>query len=557
MRIKNIIRKLLSNYIMISILLIITLISVLTLMVSGNEATKNKGYDSQYYIAAVVEYHPNLGSNPLQSIQNNLPIYEDIIHHASQYDVDILVFPEAGLTGVTLPDNRKEIRKFLTEIPSPESNTIPCFTQYCSTVLNKLSCAARLHHMYVVVNLPEIEYCKTEEDDSCPEDLANYYNTNVVFNREGRIVARYRKFNLFGELGFNHTRTSELCTFDTDFGVRFGMFICFDILFQDPAARLIRETGVKDVIFSTAWFSEIPLLTADSVQAGWAYTNDVNLLAASYNAPSMGGGGSGIYAGREGPLVMFMPDRPGTQIILSRVLKRQYNNCEIQSKKCSIDTNYQTFMSDNLILPYGKEKSPPNRNRPSDFRYFADNSFKYFHVATMRSADPDAEQRDDTLSASFQYERDGFECAMTVHWRNENNNDTTEYNMFAYSGTRTFSGFVDAHVETCGLTTYKQGDAAAAGHYGGAVVYYDPPKDLVTITGITIAARSPDLGTLPIPSTLDTNSYPLANDYYTFSKRTVTVGKRKMLEINMELSKPVANLVTFGIYKLPRPVHRG
>lgn len=54
-------------------------------MVSENETTKNKGYDSQHYVAAVVEYNPNLGSNPLQSIQNNLPIYEDIIHHASQY----------------------------------------------------------------------------------------------------------------------------------------------------------------------------------------------------------------------------------------------------------------------------------------------------------------------------------------------------------------------------------------------------------------------------------------------------------------------------------------
>jgi len=43
--------------------------------------------------------------------------------------------------------------------------------------------------MYVVVNLPEIEYSETEEDQS-PEDLANYYNTNVVFNREGKIVAR-------------------------------------------------------------------------------------------------------------------------------------------------------------------------------------------------------------------------------------------------------------------------------------------------------------------------------------------------------------------------------
>lgn len=72
---------------------------------------------------------------------------------------------------------------------------------------------------------------------------------------------RYRKFNLFSELGFNQTDLAELCTFDTDFGVRFGMFICFDIMFQDPAVRLVRESGVKDIIFSAAWFSELPLLT--------------------------------------------------------------------------------------------------------------------------------------------------------------------------------------------------------------------------------------------------------------------------------------------------------
>lgn len=59
-------------------------------------------------------------------------------------------------------------------------------------MLNKLSCAARLHHMYVVVNLPEIEYYTTEEDPVCLKDLTNYYNTNVVFNREGRIIARYK-----------------------------------------------------------------------------------------------------------------------------------------------------------------------------------------------------------------------------------------------------------------------------------------------------------------------------------------------------------------------------
>lgn len=109
-------------------------------------------------------------------------------------------------------------------------------------------------------------------------------------------------------------------------------------------------------------------ILADSVQAGWAYSNDVNLIAAGYNMPAMGGGGSGIYAGRDGPLVMVMPERPGTQIIVSRVLKKKLPESQCQSQKCSIDSSYRTFMSDYLVLPYGKEKPPSNRNRPSDLR---------------------------------------------------------------------------------------------------------------------------------------------------------------------------------------------
>lgn len=88
----------------------------------------------------------------------------------------------------------------------------------------------------------------------------NLYNTNVVFDRKGAVISRYRKFNLFLEPGVNTTYKAERTTFHTDFGVRFGHFICFDIMFHDPAEFMVR-TGVTDFVFSTMWFSQMPFLT--------------------------------------------------------------------------------------------------------------------------------------------------------------------------------------------------------------------------------------------------------------------------------------------------------
>lgn len=70
---------------------------------------------------------------------------------------------------------------------------------------------------------------------------------------------RYRKFNLFEEKAFLDTpQEAHLSTFETDFGVTFGMFICFDIMFTEPSIRLVREKHVTDIVYSTAWFSELP-----------------------------------------------------------------------------------------------------------------------------------------------------------------------------------------------------------------------------------------------------------------------------------------------------------
>ena len=52
----------------------------------------------------------------------------------------------------------------------------------------------------------------------------------------------------------------EIISFRTDFDVEFGMMICFDILFEQPALPLLKK-GVRHFVFPTAWIDELPYLT--------------------------------------------------------------------------------------------------------------------------------------------------------------------------------------------------------------------------------------------------------------------------------------------------------
>lgn len=53
----------------------------------------------------------------------------------------------------------------------------------------KLSCAAQLNKIYVVINIIEKSWCTIK--DLCPKNKVLYYNTNVVFDRDGTIIAKY------------------------------------------------------------------------------------------------------------------------------------------------------------------------------------------------------------------------------------------------------------------------------------------------------------------------------------------------------------------------------
>ncbi|GBP44017.1 Vanin-like protein 2 [Eumeta japonica] len=182
--------------------------------------------------------------------------------------------------------------------------------EYYDQVMVMLSNASRQNQIYAVVNVQELMDCTAAaEGENCPESKVYHFNTNVVFDRKGAVIDR------------SPALTPDLGYFETDFGVRFGHFICFDLMFQVPAVQVVQKLNLTDIVFSTMWFSEIPYLTAVQIQEAYAHTQNINFLAAGANNVGVGSAGSGIYSGRVGALVSVMPGVDTTRLLVQKVPK--------------------------------------------------------------------------------------------------------------------------------------------------------------------------------------------------------------------------------------------
>ncbi|XP_038217528.1 vanin-like protein 1 isoform X2 [Zerene cesonia] len=261
------------------------------------------------YVAAVVEYEV------LSNTDTNIANYIRIIKEASEQNADIVVFPEMTLNrgnrNVEVP-----IYGRLKEYPVPALHE-----DLYDSILVSMSSAARNNRIYVVINVQEEMNCANAPGEECPENKVYLFNTDVVFDRNGAVIDRYRKINLFGEFTRTPALKPELGIFTTDFGVTFGHFICFDLMFQVPAVQLPQKHNVTDVIFPTMWFSEMPYLTAVQIQEAYAYAMNVNFLAAGANNVRIGSAGSGIYSGKAGALISIMPGVPTTRLLVAKVPK--------------------------------------------------------------------------------------------------------------------------------------------------------------------------------------------------------------------------------------------
>lgn len=149
------------------------------------------------------------------------------------------------------------------------------------------------------------------------------FNSLVVFDPRGVVVARHDKVELFeGERMTLHAG-KDVHTLDTPFG-RFGMLICAD-LYTEPAVHhaLVESHQAQIILVSAAW--TVPVAT--QWQSAFAHDWDVYVVAANASLGSGRGGGvfdrRGRAIGRPGPLphmvladipVAPLPDSAGSNV---------------------------------------------------------------------------------------------------------------------------------------------------------------------------------------------------------------------------------------------------
>ncbi|XP_069678402.1 vanin-like protein 2 [Periplaneta americana] len=479
--------------------------------------------ESPTYVAAVVEYAPyskQANDSAYDVVSKNVENYINLIRSAASKGADIIVFPECGLVSYGLSTD------FASALPNPDDHVNPCknASSNVEKAIRELSCEAQNQNIYVLVNLPEKKECTRDSTEDCPRDGVIYYNSNVVFDRKGTVVARYRKFNLFGEPGFSVTPEPEFSMFETDFGVKFGTFTCFDIMFQHPAVTLVKGYGITDIVFPTAWFSELPFLTAVQAQTAWAHGMDVNFLGAGYSYPGVGSTGSGIYAGKEGSITAVMKTSSITQLLVANVTKKT--------------SNYKVPPKMDFEKPVRFTVEPFPEKLKITGLYLKRDDVDVYETRLLGEKDFNGNQ---TLCYK------DFCCQFDILMRTTNlsvegkvSENGYVYRIAVFDDIRSYT-FASGGLQICAVFACTNSSISSCGTELDAPATMDTKFDHIRISGTFRLGNATQL-----PNTLANNYETLKKNEFLFTKEEIP--DRNEVNVTMETSVNNISLYTFAIY---------
>lgn len=333
---------------------------------------------------------------------------------------------------------------------------------------------------YLVFNVEEKVLCPGDSR-KCKRGTLTY-NTNVVFDRKGTVISKYRKSHLYGEEIYEaEAFLPENQIFTTDFGVNFAHFIGFDILFYSPAQILV-DKHITDFVHPSQWSHELPFLNSLQVIQGWAHSNDVNLLSSSRS-------GSGIYAGEKGDLT----NDKTAKILTAKVPKKNFNG---QPFKIEANVPKETDYSNHLTNP----------------EYKRDHNIDLFTTELINSS---------KSYENYKLCHNEFCCNFTMKFQKQeifvsNNSRKYNYRMAAYKGPGTLQRMEKANLGICSLIACTDENLSSCGN-----MFMGPESvnNGFIFTNISIKStfeKKPKM--LVMPSTLNSALEPLHIDLYRFSR---------------------------------------
>ncbi|MCP4004732.1 MAG: acyltransferase [bacterium] len=183
------------------------------------------------------------------------------------------------------------------------------------------------------------------------------YNSAAVIGPDGEIIGTYQKMSIPRVTSFSREgvggdeklffRPGDLGfpTFDTPFGVRIGILICYDRHFPE-AARCLALGGAELMLVPTATLGpSIPVMVAEQkghAIANCMYVGLANTVFESLEGGSRGGGGNS-----------FFVDPKGEIMSESKGLEDQIVHAEIDTKVVEETRNYWGFFRDRRPDAYG------------------------------------------------------------------------------------------------------------------------------------------------------------------------------------------------------------
>ena len=145
--------------------------------------------------------------------------------------LDLAVLPEASLTGYLSPRGDADLRALAQPLGGAHTRAV--------------SALAKKHRAYVVAPL-------IERDGAGP--AARFYNAMIAFDRDGAIVAHYRKRHPWYPETWATPGASPLPLFDVE-GARVTVAICFDVHFLErESADALAAADV--LLFPSAWVED-------------------------------------------------------------------------------------------------------------------------------------------------------------------------------------------------------------------------------------------------------------------------------------------------------------